>query len=261
MTSCTVVRALFSDYREGVLSEADADTVRRHVAACVGCTRVWRRFEDSLAALRRLAPPTPEGMEARTRELVLRSWRRPRLAGPRVWALAVVVAVAIALAAVLLQRHEAPPPRAEEAATAGPACAEQMRGLWKVDVPGLRSPLPRQIPKARLTVGREALAIPALLVTHGPYDAAVGEAVASGDVVCVPLLAAYGDVLVLSIANTAAVQDGAAFRTETDPTRVLYTRVLWTHDGRLWRLEGRAPASDLLALAEEIDSQVQPNGG
>jgi hypothetical protein len=262
VTSCAVVRELLPDYQDGALPEADAGAVRAHLAACADCARVFGRYQATLAALRGLAPPVPEGMEARSHERARRGpWSRLArpLARPGAWAL--VAVVVIALGAVWLQKRWAPAAGADRAMAAGPACAERMPDLWRVNVIGLRSPVPSQIPKARLTLGREALTIPALLVARGPYDAAVGQAVESGGAVCVPLLAAYGDVLVLSIANADVVARDAGFRTVTDPTRVLYTRVAWTRDGRLWRLEGRAPASELQALAAEIDSQAQPGGG
>lgn len=264
MTSCAAVRALFSDYRDGALSEIEAETVRGHLAVCAGCARVWQRYEGTLSALRQLAPTMPAGMEAGSRQQVLggRSWRRPPLPRPALGALAAAAVVAVALAGVLAQQRPAAERRAGQTAPAALACAEQMRGLWHVSATGLRSPVPAHIPKARLLLDREELSIPALLVAHGPYEVAVGEARESDGVVCIPLRAAYGDVLVLSIAAGPAVPHvGTAFWTDTDPARVLYTWVSWTSDGRLWRLEGRAPAGDLLTLAEEIGSRARTSGG
>jgi anti-sigma factor RsiW len=257
VTSCAAVRELLPDYGDGALSAAEAGAVHAHLAGCADCRRLFGRYQDTLAALRGLAPPEPDGREARGHERLPRGpgFRR-HLAALGAWPLAAIVVLAVA--GVLFRTPHLPAPRT---APAAPACIARMPALWRVDVIGLRSPVPNEIPKARLTLGREALTIPALLVARGPYDADVAQTVEAGGAVCVPLLAAYGDVLVLSIANAEAVPEGGGgFRTATDPTRVLYSQVVWTRGGRLWRLEGRAPASDLQALAEEIDSQAQPSG-
>ncbi len=255
MTSCAVVRELLPDYYEGVLPAADTDAARGHLATCAQCRWAFERYTGTLAALRGLTPEVPAGMEARLRLRVERLHeRRVPLAAPGIWALAAVVL--LALSAVLLRSHRAPAP--DLALASPPACAERLTGLWRIDVAGLRAPLPAAIPRARLSVGHDLLTIPALLVARGPYDAAVGQAAAADGAVCVPLLAPYGEVLVLSVTRTeAAADDGAAFRAVSDPMRVLYTRVAWTHGGQLWRLEGRAPVADLQALAQEIAAGTQ----
>jgi hypothetical protein len=257
------VRELLPDYQDGALSGDEAEVVRGHLAICANCNRVWCRYQDTLAALRQLAPTAEEGMAAhRWRRISRRMgpWRGLRRPGPVLGALAASLIVALALSVVLFQRRS-PVSRAAKTTPAAPACVELLQGLWRVDVMGLRAPLPEPIPKTRLRLDREELTLPALLIRHGPYEVAVDEARGAGDAVCVPLLAPFGDVLVLSIADAGAMRDGASrFRAASDPARVLYTRIAWTSGGRLWRLEGRAPAGDLEALAKEIDAQARRAG-
>ena len=128
--------------------------------------------------------------------------------------------------------------------------------MWTVDGDGLRRPTPAHVPEAPLSTHGRTFLIPAALVSHGPYAADLAAAIRSDDAVCVPLIAPYGDVLVLSLANAAA-GPASGFRVVTDPRRVFYSGVVWRHGGLAWKVEGRAPAAELLALAGEIEANTR----
>ncbi len=261
MKTCAEVRETFSDRVDGTLAPPGQAELDRHLLDCPDCARVWHRFRESLDSLREAAPSPSEGMVERVRDAIARerhlreASRERRRTGWR-WAWApLAAAVLVALAFVVLKGRGPAPP---VLATAAPGCAESLFSLWRVDVAGLRAPEPTRVSVVALDLGGARIAVPAALLSRGPYAAATDQAIRAGHTTCVPLLAAYGDVLVLSVADTRAGDASEiGFQTAADARRVFYTRVAWTRAGRLWRLEGRAPAGDLLALAREIEAKSQ----
>jgi anti-sigma factor RsiW len=258
--SCAEVRELFSDHVDGLMSETGRETLRRHVAECAACAGTLARYEETLRALRGLTPAASDALHDRVRRAATREGLlTDRVHGRGAWALAVAAALLAALAYAVHQRSRPEPGPSGSSVVAASTCAESLWGAWMVDADALRRPTPAHVPEAPLSAQGRSFLIPAALVSHGPYAADLTAAIRSDDAVCVPLIAPYGDVLVLSLARTAAGPP-SGFRVVTDPRHVFYSGVVWRHGGLDWKIEGRAPAAELLSLAGEIEAGTQVPG-
>ncbi len=260
--TCSRVRGCFSERIDGPLPAAEEAEVLRHLEECGACARVWQRFAESLSALRAAAPPLPDGMADRVRAALSSEDRSPRPAPPSLsprWLWPSLAAVLLlAVIALFLRGHR---PAGVAVTNTAASCVDPLFDLWQVDVRGLRAPLPTEVRSRPLDVGGSTVAIPTALLSRGPYRAGFAEARQTGEATCVPLLAAYGDVLVLTIARPTAASPASGIRAVADARRVSYARVAWTHGGRLWGLEGRAPVADLVALAHELEARAPHGGG
>jgi predicted anti-sigma-YlaC factor YlaD len=104
-SACTTARDLLAPFVDGELAGLDAELVREHVGACIGCRETARALAQLAADLPALAEAEPDrdfvaSVLARTAgrrsiRSVWESWcRRPRLA----WELAYVATIAVGLA-------------------------------------------------------------------------------------------------------------------------------------------------------------------
>jgi len=263
---CEEAKALFSDHLDGALTVEAEEALGAHLALCDACRRALLRYEQGLRALTGASPEPPAALDERiaraaVAEGLLHAAGRP---GVR-WLLPVAASlacfalgVAVARRGALSSPSQSPWP---------PRFAPTGAALSCVSVP---DPQPwgdldafRQLPakaSAMTEVRARAfrVAVPRWLVSRGPYDTLASSAVESGAGVCVPLRAAYGDRLTLTVtpAPAAAESAGKEFAFESDPTRVLYGRVSWIHAGLIWSLEGRADAAELLDLAQELSARA-----
>jgi anti-sigma factor RsiW len=260
VTSCAEVRELFSDHADGLLAGVEEEALRRHVAGCVSCAGALARYEETVAALRGLAPAVPATLYGRIRTAAIREGLLPSRARWRwAWALPAAAAVVAALGYAVYEGFRPARRPAAPSLFAASRCAEPLWDAWMVDDAALRRPTPGRVRGAPLSAGGSTFLVPAALVSHGPYATDLAAAVRSDEEVCVPLVAPFGDVLVLSLAGTEAGPP-SGFLLVTDPRRISYSTVIWRHAGLDWRIEGRASAAELLALAEEVRAGTRGPG-
>jgi anti-sigma factor RsiW len=253
--TCKEARSVFSGHLDGQLPPDAEDALGEHLVECDECRTALTRYETLLVMLAGAAPPPPPSLEGRhqhaTRE------RRSRSHAVSRWLLPAAAMVAVASATFLAGRGY-------RASTPAP------RGVTFAAVPSCSDPEPwRQIldlreaaaaPSASVTVSLpdRRVVLPRWLQTRGPYDSIVTAATSEGQTTCVPLRAAYGETLTLTLsAAPQRAQAPGTFTVAMDPQRVLYGRVAWVEDGLGWELAGSAEPSELLDLARELEGKVQ----
>lgn len=265
---CEEAQSLFSDHVDGALPVDAEDALGVHVATCSDCRQALLGYEQGLAALAGASPEPPAGLASS----IARAAGPQDLVGMRVWrGVRWLLPVAASLACF------------------GLGVAVARRGSWSTEVPwpprlsrggttlacaGATDPQPwgdldafRGLPAATSAVtavetGGYRLRLPRWLTSRGPYDALAAAAVRTDAALCVPLRAAYGERLALTVAPAppSAASTGQDFVIASDPARVLYGRITWIRTGLVWTLEGRAEPTELLALARELASRAAVEG-
>ena len=260
---CEEAVALFSDHVDGALTDGVEVELCAHVAACGSCRQALRRYEQGLLVLAGASPEPPGDLGRRLRDAALGRGlveAPPRPLLRRLLTLAAAVAtfaLGAAVARYAPYEPSGPRPRTGDfvsGAVADPCLSRAEPHPWG-DLDALRA-LPSAASQAvSVEMPTYRVRLPHWLTTRGPYDNVVSAATRSGSALCVPLRAVYGGRLALTVAP-ATVDAGRAFVVESDPARVLYGRVTWTRSGLAWSLEGRAEATELLALAHECAARA-----
>jgi hypothetical protein len=197
------------------------------------------------------SPSPPQGLETR----VLRALEAERPSGRLrgwTWRLAPVLgtlAVGVVLGA-LIGRQRA----LDDRQGAPVQCAAALPRSIVLDLDAYTRAA--DVPPGEIEVrsGRSTLRLPRRLLARGPYRPDETLLVSENGAACLPLRAAYGYTLLLSVAplDRPASSPRHEMRIESDPARVFYRRVWWVSGGHAWTLEGRAEAAELLDLAHEL---------
>lgn len=109
--NCQSFHQTFSDYLDGVLDAADADRVRRHLAACEPCRRMEAAYRAGVATLREREWPCPaRDLSVRILHRIRRERRLPALFGAYgAAAAALLMTLGAAVALDLYERDRAEP--------------------------------------------------------------------------------------------------------------------------------------------------------
>jgi hypothetical protein len=249
--TCDAIRSLFSEHVDGMLDAQDEDHFGAHLAGCPACRQALTRYEEPLAAIGSLAPELPQ--ELRTR--VSAAARRQGLVHRRLplrWLLPAAAALVVAIGGLLLAGR-----RARE--TEAPACSTSLAHLARIEERALYAPLAPAEGQESVSLLARTIVVPEVLRASGPYRAATRNASRCGETWRLPLLSPYGDVLELRIAPAprAAAAQAGGYQVVLDSRRVFYARVQWNEGGLRWSLEGRAPADELLRLAQELHGRAR----
>ncbi len=101
--TCKEIVARITDYYEGVLSPAEAEEVKAHLATCDNCHTYFETSQQMIAVLGKLPDPAP--LSAKAKQELLTAFRKqharkPEFAITRPWAIAaaaVTVAILVAI--------------------------------------------------------------------------------------------------------------------------------------------------------------------
>ena len=263
---CEEAPSLFSDHVDATLPADTEEALGAHVAACAACRQALLRYEQGLSALAGASPEPPGALVERIgRAAVARGLvSTPARRGVR-WLLPVAASLACFALGVAVARRgsratEDPrpwPPRFSHSGVAL-ACASASDPQPWGDLDAFRGLPPTTSAVIALETPGYRLRLPRWLTSRGPYDALASAAARADTALCVPLRAAYGERLALSVvpAPVSAASAEEDFVIESDPARVLYGRITWIRTGLIWSLEGRADSTELLALARELASRA-----
>jgi anti-sigma factor RsiW len=266
IVQCEEAQSLFSDHVDGALPADAEEALGAHVATCSVCRQALLRYERGVSALAGASPEPPGALVERIGRAAVAQGLvgQPARRGVR-WLLPVAASLACFALGAAVARHV---PRGTEGshpwpprfphASAALACASAPDPQPWGDLVAFRA-LPATVSaKAAVQTPGYRLQLPRWLTSRGPYAALASAAVQTEAVVCVPLRAAYGERLALSVAPapTSAASAEEDFVIESDPARVLYGRVTWMRSGLIWSLEGRAESTELLALARELANRA-----
>ncbi len=241
---------MFSDHIDGALGATQEDELGAHLAECAPCREALREYEEALSSLAGTSPSPPPEMEAQ----ILRALGAARPSEQRrAWSWRLVPALGTLAAGVALGVLIARNPVRERTETL-PQCSAALPRSIALDL-GAYTGVPDS-PGGEIEVGAgpTTLRLPRRLTSRGPYRPDATLLVDTKGGACLPLRAAYGYNLLLSVVplDRPASRPGPEMRIEADRARVFYRRVSWVSGGYSWTLEGRAGAAELLDLAQEL---------